>query len=157
MTEQNRTDVVVVGAGIVGASCAFHLARSGLGVTVLDAFDSYAEGGSGRSFASVRAQWADPLNIELSWRSIQAYRDFEQSHGFDVGYRASGYLLLVPQRAWADHLKAVELQRANGVPVEVLDVVAAQAITPFAADGIAGATWGRPTVSLIRIWPRVPI
>lgn len=142
MTEQNHTDVIVVGAGIVGASCAFHLARSGLNVTVLETFDGPAEGSSGRSFASVRAQWADALNIELSWRSIQAYRDFEQTHGFAVGYRASGYLLLVPEHDWADHLKAVELQRAHGVPVDVLDVAAARAITPFAADGIAGATWG---------------
>ncbi|MEU3616200.1 FAD-dependent oxidoreductase [Streptomyces sp. NPDC006872] len=142
MAVQNRTDVVVVGAGVVGASCAFQLARSGLNVVVLETYDGPAEGSSGRSFASVRAQWADALNIDLSWRSIQAYRDFEQTHGFDVGYRASGYLLLVPEHAWADHLEAVELQRAHGVPVDVLDVAAAQAITPFSADGIAGATWG---------------
>ncbi|SES49148.1 sarcosine oxidase subunit beta [Streptomyces sp. yr375] len=142
MTVQNRTDVVVVGAGVVGASCAFQLARSGLNVVVLETYDGPAEGSSGRSFASVRAQWADALNIDLSWRSIKAYRDFEQTHGFDVGYRASGYLLLVPEHAWADHLEAVELQRAHGVPVDVLDVAAAQAVTPFAADGIAGATWG---------------
>ncbi|MEE1801137.1 NAD(P)/FAD-dependent oxidoreductase [Streptomyces sp. NPDC101062] len=142
MTVRDRTDVVVVGAGVIGASCAFQLARRGLDVTVLEVFDGPAEGSSGRSFASVRAQWADALNIELSWRSIQAYRDFEQTHGFDIGYRASGYLLLVPEHAWADHLRAVELQRAHGVPVDVLDVAAARAITPFAADGIAGATWG---------------
>lgn len=142
MTERSRTDVVVVGAGIVGASCAFQLARSGLRVTVVEALGSPAEGSSGRSFASVRAQWADALNIGLSWRSIQAYRDFEEIHGFAVGYRPSGYLLLVPEHAWAGHLQAVQLQRAHGVPVDVLDVAAAQAITPFAADGIAGATWG---------------
>lgn len=142
MTEHNRTDVVVVGAGVVGASCAFHLARAGLAVTVLEAFDGPAEGSSGRSMASVRAQWADALNIELSWRSIQAYRDFERTHGFAVGYRPTGYLLLVPDHAWDGHLKAVGLQREHGVPVNVLDVAAAQAVTPFDAAGIAGATWG---------------
>ncbi|MFJ9896403.1 NAD(P)/FAD-dependent oxidoreductase [Streptomyces sp. NPDC091280] len=142
MTEHNRTDVVVVGAGVVGASCAFHLARAGLDVTVLETFEGPAEGSSGRSFASVRAQWADALNIELSWRSIRTYRDFERNHGLAVGYRASGYLLLVPDHAWADHLKAVDLQREHGVPVDVLDTAAAQAITPFDATGIAGATWG---------------
>lgn len=142
MTVQKRTDVVVVGAGIVGASCAFQLAHRGLNVTVLEMFEGPAQGSTGRSFASVRAQWADPLNIELSWRSIQAYRNFEQTHGYAVGYRASGYLLLVPEHAWADRLRAVGLQRAHAVPVEVLDVAAAQAITPFVADGVAGATWG---------------
>jgi glycine/D-amino acid oxidase-like deaminating enzyme len=60
------TDVIVVGAGVVGASCAYHLARGGLQVTVVENFGGPARGSTGRSFASVRAQWADPLNIELS-------------------------------------------------------------------------------------------
>jgi sarcosine oxidase, subunit beta len=135
-------DVVVVGAGAVGASSAAHLARSGLDVVVVESFDGPAEGSTGRSFASIRAQWADSLNIELSWRSIQAYRDFAANHGIDVGYRASGYLFLVPEAAWSAHLDAVTLQREHGVPVDVLDPAAAARITPFEPDGIGGATWG---------------
>jgi sarcosine oxidase subunit beta len=136
------TDVIVVGAGVIGASTAFHLARGGLRVVVVDAFDGPAEGSTGRSFASIRAQWADALNIELSWRSIQAYRSFPEQHGIDVGYRSSGYLFLVPDGAWGAHLTAVELQRGHGVPVDVLDVAAAQHITPFSTHGLGGATWG---------------
>lgn len=132
----NIADVLVVGAGAIGASCAHHLAERGLTVVVVDRFDGPAEGSTGRSFASIRAQWADPLNIEMSWRSIRAYRDL------DVGYRPTGYLFLVPEAAWAAHLAAVDLQRAHGVPVDVLDVGAASAVTPFDAAGIAGATWG---------------
>jgi sarcosine oxidase subunit beta len=142
MTGEPGTDVLVVGAGIIGAACAYHLAAAGRAVTVVDAFDGPAEGSSGRSFASIRGQWADPLNIEMSWRSICRYRDFEATHGVDVGYRPSGYLLLVPRDAWPGHLEAVELQRRHGVPVEVLDPDAAAAITPLVAEGIAGATWG---------------
>jgi len=135
-------DVVVVGAGALGASSAFHLARTGLDVVVLDAFDGPAEGSTGRSFASVRAQWADALNIELSWRSIQAYRAFPDEYGIDVGYRPSGYLFLVPDSAWQAHLAAVDLQRQHGVPVDVLDPPAARRITPLETHGLAGATWG---------------
>jgi sarcosine oxidase subunit beta len=142
MREHLTTDVIIVGAGAVGASCAAHLARAGLDVTVVESFDGPAEGSTGRSFASIRAQWADSLNIELSWRSIQVYRDFADEHGIDVGYRASGYLFLVPDAAWPAQLDAVALQREHGVPVDVLDVAAAARITPFEPDGIAGATWG---------------
>ena len=137
-----RTDVLVVGAGIIGAACAYHLAEAGLRVTVVESLDGPAEGSSGRSFASIRGQWADPLNIEMSWRSICRYRDFEANYGVDVGYRPSGYLFLVPEDAWPTHLAAVEMQREHGVPVEVLGTVAANAITPFYSEGIAGATWG---------------
>jgi sarcosine oxidase subunit beta len=136
------TDVLVVGAGVIGASTAYHAAAAGASVTVVDALQGPAEGSTGRSFASVRGQWADSLNIELSWRSIQVYRDFPTEHGIDVGYRASGYLLLVPERAWPAHLEAVELQRRHGVPVDVLTADQAAAITPFDPAGIGGATWG---------------
>jgi sarcosine oxidase, subunit beta len=142
MTTELSADVVVVGAGVIGASCAWHLARAGLRVLVTEAFGGPAEGSTGRSFASVRAQWADPLNIEISWRSIRAFRAFPEDHGIDVGYRSTGYLLLVPDAAWEAQLEAVELQREHGVPVEVLDVAEAGRITPLAPGGIAGATWG---------------
>lgn len=139
---RNVVDVVVVGAGVIGASAAFHLAQQGLSVVVVDAFDGPAEGSTGRSFASIRAQWADTLNITLSWRSIQSYRDFAGDWGPDIGYRPSGYLLLLGEKDWSAHLAAVELQRAHGVPVEVLDPAAAARVTPFQTHGIAGATWG---------------
>ena len=135
-------DAVVVGAGVVGASSAYHLARAGLRVHVVEAFAGPAEGSTGRSFASIRGQWADPLNIEMSWRSIRVYRAFPADHGIDVGYRPTGYLLLVPESGWEAQLAAVELQREHEVPVDVLDVAAARRITPFTPDGIAGATWG---------------
>src|ERR1700728_3564386 len=136
------TDVIVVGAGAVGASCAYHLARAGFSVLVAEAFGGPAEGSTGRSFASIRSQWADSLNIEMSWRSVRAYRSFPDDHGIDVGYRPTGYLLLIPDALWQAQLEAVDLQLAHGVPVEVLGLTAAARITPFAADGIAGATWG---------------
>ena len=142
MSSDISTDVLVVGAGVVGASCAYHIAAAGRSVTVVDMFPGPAEGSTGRCFASIRAQWADPLNIELSWRSIQVFRDFEAEHVVDVGYRPSGYLFLVPDSLWESHLQAVDLQREHGVPVDVLDLAAAAHITPFTPEGIAGCTWG---------------
>ena len=142
MAQLESADVVVIGAGAIGASTAYHLAAAGQRVVVLEALDGPAAGSTGRSFASIRGQWADELNIEMSWRSIQAFREFPQRHGVDVGYRPSGYLLLVSQELWDAQLRAVDLQRSYGVPVEVLSFDDAQAITPFAADGLGGTTWG---------------
>ena len=135
-------DVVVIGAGAIGASAAFHLADAGLSVEVVEAAHGPAEGSTGRSFASVRAQWDEPLSIELARRSIEAFRSFPDRYGTDVGYRPTGYLFLVPEDRWDEHLVAVERQREHGVRVEVLDVDAAAARTPFDPTGIAGATWG---------------
>jgi sarcosine oxidase subunit beta len=142
MDHATHVDVVVIGAGIIGASSAYHLSAGGSTVAVLEARAGYAEGSSGRSFASVRSQWADDLSIELSWNSIQTYQRFEEQHGVDIGYRPTGYLLLWSPDVWERQLEAVELQRKHGVPVEVLDAVEAQRLTPFETGGIAGATFG---------------
>ena len=50
------TEILVVGAGAIGASCAAHLARGGHRVTVVDAQAAAAGGSTGRSFGAVRGR-----------------------------------------------------------------------------------------------------
>ncbi|MDG1050838.1 MAG: FAD-dependent oxidoreductase, partial [Planctomycetota bacterium] len=88
-----HADVVVIGAGIVGASCAYHLARRGLRVVVLEREEAPARGSSGLSAAGVRVQFTTESNIRLSKLSLEVYRDFRARHGREVGYRPIGYLL----------------------------------------------------------------
>lgn len=135
-------DVVVIGCGIVGASTAWHLAERGLKVLVLEGQPGPAMGSTGRSAAGVRVQFTTPANVALSMYSLPRYRDFEARHGFDIGYRPIGYLLLVPEDHWIDHLAAVDRQRAAGAAVEVLDVADARRLVPFRPEGLAGATFG---------------
>jgi glycine/D-amino acid oxidase-like deaminating enzyme len=135
-------DVIVIGAGIIGASCAFHLAERGASVRVLEMQEGPAMGSTGKSAAGVRVQFTEEVNIRLSWESIQTYRQFPATFGEEVGYRPIGYLLLVPPEQWVDHLTGVALQQRIGAPVEVLSLADAQQIVPFAAVGLAGATYG---------------
>jgi sarcosine oxidase, subunit beta len=136
-------EVVVVGAGIIGAACAYHLADRGLTVTVLERDDSPATGSTGLSAAGVRVQFVEPVNVALSLASIHAYREFETTFGVDSGYRPVGYLFLVPDEAWEAHLAGVQVQRHGGAPVEVLDLeVALERFGGFAPTGLAGATFG---------------
>ncbi len=135
-------DVVVVGAGIVGAACAFHLASRGLRVTVLERERAPALGSTGKSAAGVRVQFTTRANVALSMYSLPVYREFQDRYGFEVGYRDIGYLLLVLQDQWERHMESVALQRDLGAPVEVLDAEDAQRYVPFAKDGLGGATYG---------------
>jgi sarcosine oxidase subunit beta len=134
--------VVVVGAGIIGAACAYHCTRAGLTTLILDAAEAPASGSTGKSAAGVRVQFTSAVNVQISWQSIQTYRDFERDHGVDVGYRPAGYLLLASEAQWPAHRAAAEMQRYLGAPVAVLDAAAAQRYTPFDPDGIGGATFG---------------
>jgi len=135
-------DVMVIGAGIIGASCACHLAERGARVRVLEMQSAPAMGSTGKSAAGVRVQFTEEVNIRLSWESIQWYRQFAEAFGDDVGYRPIGYLLLVPPDHWAAHLESVALQHRLGAPVEVLALADAQQIVPFETAGLAGATYG---------------
>jgi sarcosine oxidase, subunit beta len=140
---QLDVDVAIVGAGIIGAACAYELAAAGLRVAVFERDDAPATGSTGLSAAGVRTQWVEPVNVALSLASIEVFRRFEADFGVDSGYRPVGYLFLVPEDAWEHHLAGVEVQRELGAPVEVLELAAArQRFEPFDPTGLAGATFG---------------
>jgi len=130
-------DVIVVGAGVVGAACARRLAERGLSVRVLEAASAPAAGSTGRSAAGVRVQFSEDVNILLSAASIEEYREMPES-----GYRPQGYLILVPPEAWAAHARGLERQQARGLDVRSLSHEEAGEIVPFTPDGIAGITFG---------------
>lgn len=71
----SRADVVVVGAGIIGAAVADALAGRGLRVVVLERSDEPATGATGSSGGMVRAYDPDPLVADLALRSLATYRD----------------------------------------------------------------------------------
>jgi sarcosine oxidase, subunit beta len=142
MSQSKKADAVIVGAGIMGASCAYRLSERGLKVAILEAQPSPAMGSTGRSVAGVRVQFTEEVNIRLSWESIQEYQHFQELYGEDVGYRPIGYLLLVPPERLAVHMDGVRLQERIGVPVQVLPVEKAQNLVQFDPTDIASITYG---------------
>jgi sarcosine oxidase, subunit beta len=140
---EHEVDVAIIGAGIIGAACAHELAAAGLDVAVLERDTTPPAGSTGLSAAGVRVQWGEPVNVLLSLASIEAFRTFEADLGVDSGYRPVGYLFLVPEDFWEDHLAAHEMQRSLGAEVELLDLdEAARRFVDFERDGLAGATFG---------------
>ena len=135
-------DVVIVGGGIVGSACAWRLAERGLRVAVLEAAPTLGAGSSGRSGAGVRVQWSEEVNVRLSWASIQEYRTFGERYGAESGYRPNGYLFLVPEAKWAEHLGGVAVQRRVGAPVDELTPDEAQALVPFVKNGVYRCSYG---------------
>src|SRR5258708_20284947 len=129
MSLKVEVDALIIGAGIMGASCAFQLSERGLKVAVREAQISHAMGSTGASTAGVRVQFTEEVNIRLSWESIQEYQHFQDLYGEDGGYRPIGYLLLVPPERLVVHMATVRLQERLGVPV--LSVEDAQQFVRF--------------------------
>jgi sarcosine oxidase subunit beta len=136
--------VVIIGAGIVGSSIAYHLSARGCrDVIVLEKAEREAAGSTARSAAGVRHQFASEVNIRLSMYSIERLKRFRDEVGGEAGLKQIGYLLLVSEpEVWLAYRRSVELQNSLGVdsraitPGEVLGLVPETKI-----DGLLGATY----------------
>ena len=155
-TETLRARVVVVGAGIMGLSIAYHLARRGqTDVIVLD--KSYLCGGaSGRNGGGVRAQWSSEANVRLMQESIQMCRDFASEMKINIWFRQGGYLFLVRSEEKRRALEAsVKLQNDCGLRSKMLTPKEARKIVPeLDTDGIAAASYNADD-GVVFPWPFV--
>lgn len=134
-------EVVIIGGGVMGTSAAFHLAEAGVSDIVVVERGELACGSSGKPIGGVRAQFSDPLNIELGSRSLRAYEDFPRRPGADIRLDTVGYLfLLTTERQAADFESAVRTQNALGVPTRMITPDEARRLCPYVStDGLVAA------------------
>lgn len=114
-------DVVVIGAGIVGASTAFHLVarRPGLRVLILDRA-TVASGATGRSSAIVRVHYVDPTEAALAARSLHWFNHWKEAVGGHCGFRRVGFLMIVPPGQCELMARTLPMLQALGADVRLL-------------------------------------
>jgi sarcosine oxidase subunit beta len=148
-----RAEVVVIGAGVIGASVAYHLAKKGCGsVIVLEREPAPGEGSTGRATGGFRAQFGSEVNVRLSLLSREKLVRFEDELGVDPGYRPYGYLFLAGDEAQVHALQAAQgVQRAAGLEeARMVSPAEIEEINPAVdADGLAGGVFC-PTDGFIR-------
>ena len=99
-------EVVVIGGGIVGSSIAYHLTAAGCkDVLVVERETSQGKGSTGKSMGGVRAQFATPVNIQMSMYSIPFYASFDERLGYPAGYRPQGYLFCATREKHLAYLR----------------------------------------------------
>ncbi|MCK9794293.1 FAD-dependent oxidoreductase [Isoptericola sp. 4D.3] len=145
-------DVVVVGAGIVGAACARALARRGLAVTVLDrrgAASGTTAHGEGNLLVSDKEPGPELLLAQHAarrWPSLVAELDDELGgarHGFPpLEYDPKGGLVAATTTAGAQPLRDFAArQRGAGVDAREVDVAQALELEPALNPGLTAAVW----------------
>lgn len=143
MTIITEADVVVVGAGIMGASIAFQLAaRSDLRVLVID--ERPPVGGiSGRTFGQVRQHYSNALLVRMAMRGFEVIRNWQHEVGVgDPGYVRLGYLLLVVENQLDALRRNVELGQSCGVDTRFVGPGEISAIEPLLiTDDLAGGAY----------------
>ena len=125
----DTADVIVIGAGVQGASLAFHLASRGASVIVLEQA-TVASGATGRSSGLVRVYYDLLAEARLAWVSQGWFADWAARVGGDCGFTRTGFI-------WVEPAERVERVRANsashramGVDSSVLDADGIRALFP---------------------------
>lgn len=140
-------DVVVVGGGIIGCSVAWHLARAGARVAVVERgrVGGQASGAAAGMLAPISEAEGPGAFLELGLRSLAMFpavaEELREETGIDVEYVRSGLLRVALDEAEAEALaRRVAWQREAGLAVRWLDAAEARAVEPAAGE-VAAAAW----------------
>nr|WP_276147189.1 FAD-binding oxidoreductase [Streptomyces sporangiiformans] len=134
---------MIIGGGVMGTSIAFHLAEAGVTDVVVVERGDLGCGSSGKPIGGVRAQFSDPLNIELGSRSLRAFENFPLRPGADIRLDSVGYLfLLTSDRQAADFEISVRIQNGLDVPTRMISPQEAHRLCPYVStDGLVAAAY----------------
>ncbi len=125
----DTADVIVIGAGVQGASLAFQLASRGVAVTIVERATA-ASGATGRSSGLVRVYYDLLAEARLAWDSYGWFADWAERVGGECGFTRTGFL-------WIEPPERIERVRANsashrelGVDSQVVDADGIRALFP---------------------------
>jgi sarcosine oxidase subunit beta len=127
----NQTyDAIVIGAGVMGASVAYHLSQRGLKVLILER-QSIGVGATGASSGLVRMHYDLEIDSALAWESFHFFRNWRERIGGECGFKHTGFLQIVsPDKN--DQLRGiVEMQKEIGILTEVVTAEDVKKIAPM--------------------------
>lgn len=132
----NAYDAIVIGAGVIGTSTAFHLAQLGArNVLVLDR-KTVGEGTTSQSSGILRTHYSVQENVELaqlSWKAFNNFADYVQDDEASCGLVKCGYMIWAPEGDKLEPLRAsLKAQEEQGIPLRYLDGKQAGELLPIA-------------------------
>ena len=114
-------DFIILGAGVMGTSIAFHLARRAPGrIAILDK-DHVGSGNSSRSSALVRMHYSFPPEVQLALVSLKVFQHWREVVGEGGEFRNTGFIRLVHPSDTDLLRKNVAMQKSLGTHVELID------------------------------------
>ena len=140
---RKQYDVILIGAGSVGAPAAFSLAEAGVRTLVIDKAPSVGQGSNKTAIGGIRATHSDPAKIRLCLRSIEIFATWKELHGDEIEWHRGGYSFVAYREEEEKTLKALlEIQHSYGLNIDWLDKQALLEVIPaLNQDGLIGGTF----------------
>ena len=132
-------DILVIGAGVLGLSSAYHMKRRDptKKILVIDKFSGAGQGNSAKSEGGFRNIFTSETNYLLADTSIDAYRELEEG-GHDIKLQFIGYLWLFSQRQYESIKPAIDAIVKRGDSVRVLSLKDLKEAVPCLVTGFSG-------------------
>ncbi|GGO54384.1 MULTISPECIES: NAD(P)/FAD-dependent oxidoreductase [Streptomyces] len=139
MLTRDSADVIVIGAGVVGAACAYYAARSGLRVTVLDR-GPVAGGTTGAGEGNLLVSDKEPgPELDLALLSTRLWQDLAEELPPEIEYEAKGGLVVASHEEGTAALRDfAAAQHKAGVTAEEIPADRLHDLEPHLAPGLAG-------------------
>jgi len=136
-------EVIIIGAGVVGTSIAYHLAKQGCQDVVVLEKNYIGSGSTGKCAGGVRQQFTTEINIRLSMESVSFFAHFEEETGVAASFRQHGYLILATSEGELEAFRQnVALQRKLGLEVQLISPEEAAELVPgLNVEDVLGATF----------------
>jgi len=143
MALAERSQVVVIGGGVVGCSIAYHLAARGVHDVVLLERQQLTNGSTWHAAGLVGQLRSSSSLTQLMQKSVQTYQSLEEKTGYATGWHGVGSLRVAssPDR-WEELKRLGTTGKSFGFQVELISASEAQDLFPLLnTDGVYGATW----------------
>jgi glycine/D-amino acid oxidase-like deaminating enzyme len=136
-----KSDVIVIGAGIIGSSIAYHLAQRKASVILLEKGD-LAAGSSGACDGLIFLQSKKPgIHLQLAMESCKRFARLRSSLPVDIEYRECGGMVVIESdEELAAMQQFVKAQQEIGLDVTLLNADRARQLEPHLSEYILGAT-----------------
>jgi glycine/D-amino acid oxidase-like deaminating enzyme len=140
--EARTADVIIIGAGVIGASIAYHLTRHGIKPLLIEKSDP-AAGSSGACDGLVFLQSKKPgLHLKLALESRKRFDSLAEQLGSGIEFRNPGGMCLIESEAELAAMRLfVEEQRTSGLKVELIEGDEARRREPCLSGKVVAATF----------------
>jgi FAD-dependent oxidoreductase domain-containing protein 1 len=115
-------DVLVIGAGVIGLSAAYHIKEGNpqFSVLVIDRNAATGQGDTAKSMAAVRDTFTSDINRQLARSTIDFYKHVQTEVGFNLNLDMVGYLWLLTEKQYIGYEGIADQMRAQGIRLKVI-------------------------------------